>query len=82
MGRNQEAIQVLKKTVGAYPNLLVAHLSLTAAYVELGRDQEARAEAAEILRISPHYAVASQPRVKDEGTSKRFERDLYKAGLK
>jgi adenylate cyclase len=82
MERNQEAIQVLKRTIGAYPNLLVAHLSLTAAYVELGRDQEARAEAAEILRISPHYAVESQPRVKDEAWWKRFVNDLHKAGLK
>jgi hypothetical protein len=32
---------------------------LILSYIELGRDQDARAEAAEVMRISPHFAVAS-----------------------
>jgi tetratricopeptide (TPR) repeat protein len=82
LGRYQEAINLLKRSLTARPNNLVAHLGIAASYVELGRDQDARAEAAEIERISPNYAVASWPRVKDEAASKRFVSDLRKAGLK
>ncbi len=82
MGRYPEAITALKRTLTAYPNNLVAHLVMAASYVELGRDQDARAEAAEIERISPEYIVASWPPVKDQAASKRFESALRKAGLK
>ncbi len=82
MGRYQEAVPLLQQNLAAYPNNLVAHLAITVAYVELGRDQDARAEAAEIMRISPHYALASLPRGKNEALHKRFESDLRKAGLK
>jgi len=84
MGRYQEAVPLLKQNLAAYPNNLVAHLFLASAYVELGRDQEARAEAAEIMRISPHYSLASLPGHGDkhEDLNKRVRSDLRKAGLK
>jgi hypothetical protein len=52
------------------------------AYVELGRDQDARAEAAEIMRISPHFAVAAGGPFKDEALNQRVRSDFHKAGLK
>jgi len=84
MGRYQEAVPLLKQNLAAYPNNLVAHLFLASSYVELGRDQDARAEAAEIMRISPHYALASLPGhgVKHEALNKRVRSDLRQAGLK
>ena len=51
MGRYQEAATVLKQHLAMYPNNLVAHLLITLAYVKLGRDQDARAEVAEINRF-------------------------------
>jgi hypothetical protein len=48
----------------------------------MGRDQDARAEATEIMRISPHFVLASMPTLKDEARNKRFQSDLRKAGLK
>lgn len=35
------------------PHDLFTHLRLAVTYAKLGRDQEARAEAAEVLRIHP-----------------------------
>jgi adenylate cyclase len=82
MGRYQEAVSLLKQNVAAYPNNLVAHLLLASDYVELGRDHDAHAEAAEIMRISPHFALAYMLTTKDEAVNKRWEGDLRKAGLK
>jgi adenylate cyclase len=82
MGRYQDAAAFLGRTVAVYPNLLIAHLGLTFAYVQLGRDRDARAEAAEIMRISPHYSVDSFPGVKDEEFTRRAREAWHKAGLK
>jgi adenylate cyclase len=57
MGRYEEAIPILKRNLASYPNLLVSHYYLVVDYIELGREQKARAEAAEILRISPNFSV-------------------------
>jgi adenylate cyclase len=82
MGRYQEAVPFLKQALTAYPNHLSAHLAIIMAYVELGRDQDARAEAAEIMRISPHFAVAAGGPFKDEALNQRVRSDFHKAGLK
>jgi len=82
MGRYQDAVLLLKRNIAASPNNLVAHLFLLGSYAELGRDQDARAEAAEVLRISPGYTVASSHRSKSDAVNKMFERDLRRAGMK
>ena len=56
-GRPEEAIAPLKQYINRYPNILDAHLTLTAAYSELGKGAEARAEAAEVLRLNPNYSL-------------------------
>jgi adenylate cyclase len=84
MGRYQEAIQVLEKTLAAYPNLLVAHLAIIVAYAELGRDQDARAEAAQVMRISPQFALPPPETswTRDVAWNKRIESDLRRVGLR
>jgi len=57
---------------------------LTSAYSLAGRDEEARAAAKEVLRISPNFSVARYQRVsphKDRAMAKRFCDALRKAGL-
>src|SRR5262245_4133828 len=85
VGRSEEAIAALRRVVTRNPDHLVAHLTLAVVYSELGQEAEARAEVAEILRISPQYslAVAGQ-RVpyKDQATVERQLAALRKAGLK
>jgi adenylate cyclase len=61
---------------------MAARLTIAATYIELGRDEDAHAEAAEIERISPNFSVASWRPVKDPEVSKSFVSDLRKAGLK
>jgi adenylate cyclase len=57
MGRHEEAIAAFKRALTRNPNLLPPHVSLAICYAELGREEEARAEAAEVLKISPKYSL-------------------------
>jgi adenylate cyclase len=84
MGRYQEALPFLKRTIAAYPNHMGAHLGLIVAYGELGRDQDARAEAAEVMRISPKVVLVPPEKgiFKDADFNKRVWEDFRKAGLK
>src|SRR4029077_7627490 len=50
MGRLEEAIPVLKRFVSLEPDLIIAHQLLAFSFIELGRDSDARAEAAEAFR--------------------------------
>jgi adenylate cyclase len=81
-GRYEDGIPVLKQSLATYPNTMVSRVSLTIAYVELGREEDARAEAAEITRMSPQFTLASMPVVRDQAWDKRVRDDLRKAGLK
>jgi tetratricopeptide (TPR) repeat protein len=84
-GRPEEAIAPLKQYLSRYPNILGAHLLLAAAYSELGKDAEARADAAEVLRINPNYSleVARQRSLhKDPAMLELGIAALRKAGLK
>ena len=85
MGRYQEAIPILKRHLARYPNNWGAHYELVVDYTELGREDEARAEAAEVLRISPNFSVDRWMQIspqKDQAWQKRCIADLRKAGLK
>ena len=85
MGRYEEAIPILKRSLASYPNVLVSHYYLVVDYIELGREPQARAEAAEILRISPNFAVDTFVQRfpnQDETYKERVRTDLHKAGLK
>ena len=56
-GRNEEAIVEYKKSLQKNPDDLFTHLGLATAYVSLGLDEEARAEAVEVLRIYPKFSL-------------------------
>jgi adenylate cyclase len=84
LGRLQEAMAVLRGYLATHPNSLVCHLGMVLNYVELGRDQDARAEAAEVMRISPHFALLPPEKgwSKDAAENERWYRAFRKAGLK
>src|SRR5262249_40196638 len=85
MGRYEEAIAAYKKALTRNPNLLEAHFNLAVVYSELGREEEARAEAAEILRISPNFSLETWKQMipyKDPAVVERQLAALRKAGLK
>jgi adenylate cyclase len=84
-GRYEEAVTLLKKALTLIPNLAPAHVSLAICYVELGRLEEARAEAAEVLRLAPNFSleIARQSwAYKDPTVLERTLAALRKAGLK
>jgi adenylate cyclase len=56
-GRYEDARAPLQRYLSHYPNILSANLTLTAVYSELGQEVEARAEAAEVLRINPNFSM-------------------------
>ena len=58
LGRNEEALLAFKRTVTRNPNVAFARGQLAAVYSELGRQEEARAELEEVLRIVPHASLA------------------------
>ena len=56
-GKFEKAIAVCKKALTLNPNDLVGRITLAVAYSSLGRDEEARREAEEVLRIDPHFTL-------------------------
>jgi len=63
----------------------MAHVTLTSAYAEAGRLEEARAEAAEVMRISPTFSIENHVRVSPYKKQEHLDRlveSLRKAGLK
>ena len=57
LGRYDEAIPTYKKALQLQPDYVPARVALVAAYVLAGRDEEARAEAAEVMRIDPQFSL-------------------------
>ena len=56
-GRFEEAVSAYKKAIQIAPDNIFAHIGLAATYSMMGREKEARAEAAEVLRINPKFSV-------------------------
>jgi tetratricopeptide (TPR) repeat protein len=84
-GRFAEARVPLQHYLGRYPNMLLVHLALAAVYSELGQAAEARAEAAEVLRINPKFSLEVHKQrmpIKDPAVLERHIAALRKAGLK
>ncbi len=57
LGRYDESIAAFKKLLQLYPDHLPGHVNLAAVYVFAGRVEEARAEAAEVMRINPKFSL-------------------------
>ena len=69
-----------------HPGISWDHLGLAAAYIELGRDDAARAEAAEVLQLNPQFSLKMVfrtvgPKGKVLARNIRASANLRKAGL-
>ena len=83
-GRFEEAVPAYKKVILRSPDFIQAHLALAATYIALGREKEARAEAAEVLRINPKFALDTYAKTlpfKEQSRIDRYIGALRKAGL-
>jgi adenylate cyclase len=82
--RYGEAVRWLRECVSRVPNAQWARVWLASAYAQLGQLEEARAEAAEALRINPGFTIESWKRVAAYKDPKDAEHRLdgaRKAGL-
>jgi len=89
MGEDEEAtirtLTAYREVMTTLPHLPGPHAFLAVIYNELGRAEEARAEAAEVLRISPNFSVESfRQRIpfEDPAEVEHVLAALRKAGLK
>jgi adenylate cyclase len=88
-GRYEEALAAYKQLLdrsrkGEVPPLW-AHIGLAVTYMELGLEEEARAHAAEVMRIDPNFSLESWSKAdffKDPAHFERLLDTLRKAGLK
>ena len=83
--RYDEAIATLKIVVQRQPDFLPAHALLAASFMELGQEDEAHAEAEEVLRINPKYSSTYYAKIlpyKNHADTERLFESLRKAGLK
>ncbi len=82
MGRYMEAVDALKRSEQNNP---WTHVNLIHSYSQLGREQDARAEAAEVLRLSPRFSLEEVQRMPGNWQGpegQRYLSDLRKSGLK
>jgi adenylate cyclase len=85
VGEFEEALVTYKKTLHLYgPDHSMAHLGLAATYAQMGRENEARAEGAELLRIDPKFSLERfmQNYPVNPARQARMTEALRKAGLK
>jgi adenylate cyclase len=83
--RFEEAVSAYKKAIQRAPNYIWCHLMLAATYSKMGREKEARAEAAEVLRINPKFSLdffAKTSLYKEQSVKENLLNALRKAGLK
>jgi adenylate cyclase len=76
-----EAITWCEKAVHQEPDSLWARIMMTVVYSMSGRDDDARVQAAEVLRIQPKYTVKKGIYKRKEDTD-RFVTAINRAGLK
>ena len=77
--------QHMKRHSGFEPNNLFTRLRLAAAYSLLGREEEAHAEAAEVLRINPKFSLEHFSKTipfKNQSDTDHLINAVRKAGLK
>jgi len=82
--RPKEAIDACQKGLNRNPDFMGFHLVLAGMYAEVGREEEAKAEVDEVLRISPQFSldvVRQMTPTKDHELLERLVNTLRVAGL-
>jgi adenylate cyclase len=84
-GRFEEAVSAYKKAIQCGPNNVLVHVGLTTTYSMMGLESEARAEAAEVLKLNPKFSVDSAAKrmvYKEQSEIDKAVNAMRKAGLK
>jgi adenylate cyclase len=83
-GDSEAAVTPLKEALSRYPDFVTPHRHLAVCYMRLGREEEARDEVAEIIKIDPGYnlkSLSARLPFKDPADSQRYLDDLRRAGV-
>jgi tetratricopeptide (TPR) repeat protein len=83
-GNDEEAIKLIRVGVERQPGVLPPRVLLAAVAARLGRHDEARAAAAEIMLLRPGFTIPDWLkflRITDRDYAERLANDLRKAGL-
>ena len=83
-GRLEEAAALFQKSLQRAPNDFWMHAALAGVYIEMGREEEARAAAAEVMRINPQFSLewyGKRALLKDRSIVNDYIAALRKAGL-
>jgi len=83
-GRHDKAIEASKMAAVRQPKNYAAHLQLAVIYAELGREEEMRAEAAEMRRLQPDISgkqIMKDYNFKDPKEYERLKALMIKAGV-
>jgi tetratricopeptide (TPR) repeat protein len=84
-GRYEESIEAMKKAIDRHGPFILREAFLTAAYSELGRDDEAKAMARQLLKRHPKFSLKSWKYArtyKNPEDTERLLDALRRAGLK
>jgi len=85
IGKFEEALPFYKRLLKDLPMHLPGNIGLTATYAQMGRMEDARAQAAELMKIDPRFSLerwARTLRYRDPADAERVLDALRKAGLK
>ncbi len=84
LGRDAEAVDILQMAVAQDPDYFAGHLRLASLYGLTGRIDDAKMQAAEVLRINPRFDLSRAPSfylTTNPDFLERFVDGLRKAGL-
>ena len=83
-GQYEKAIEESKKALQREPNTQFPYIHMAISYFRLGREEEARAAAAEILRINPKFSLERYAKTLPftKPVADRIVEDLRRAGLR
>ena len=85
VGQYEDSIATFRRALKLYPDNLPGHAMLAATYASVGRDVEARAEAAEVIKIDPNFSAERLVKaisMRNQTLLDQTINDLRKAGLK
>ena len=84
-GQYEEAIETAKKALEEVPNNMFIYLQLAATYSMMGREEEARTAAAEVMKINSRFSLERYAKtiyLRNKADTDRTLEALRKAGLK
>jgi TolB-like protein/class 3 adenylate cyclase/Tfp pilus assembly protein PilF len=85
IGKYEEAVPFYKRLLKDLPMHLSGNIGLTATYAQMGRMEDAREQAAALMKIDPRFSLerwARTMRYRDPADTERSLDALRKAGLK